>query len=434
MNKSTNSTAVIGRTRLSLTVGAVVFLTLAGAGMAQANWTTSAVTTEGAVTSGALSVTSAPAGVDNTYTSSNLSFTRAITVSNTSGIAAAPGLTFTAGSGQTLASGSVGVEAASVKIWVPTGGTCNTVPPGAFVSWVDAQATGSQVPALSGGETYCLNSSLTLPQRYSLVGTSAAITSTARVVRGYWLAIATSTFTQSVANTITPGTPTVSGTPTTSSITINWTAPADAVGIAGYYVYRNGSETPVGTITDPAARTFTDTALTAGTSYSYTVKGFVNGTVAAPSGTGKTTSPASNGLTVSTKAAVIVPPTGNLVPVVNDGLCLEGKNGQMKFATCGSGAQFSWKLAAATTSNGRAAYTIQSQQFSDFLNADTTTNVRLKGMPFTDTQKWIAIPDGTQFRFENASNGRCLNNNGGQLDLAVCAAGSAAQKITLGAN
>ncbi len=62
-----------------------------------------------------------------------------------------------------------------------------------------------------------------------------------------------------------PGTPTAGGI-TQTSATISWTASTDASGIASYNVYRNGA-----LVSSPTATTYTDSSLTAGTSYSYTV-------------------------------------------------------------------------------------------------------------------------------------------------------------------
>jgi mannan endo-1,4-beta-mannosidase len=65
----------------------------------------------------------------------------------------------------------------------------------------------------------------------------------------------------------TPGTPTVSGV-TATSVTLNWAASTDNVGVAGYEVYRatGGTFTLVGS---PSTTTFTDTGLTASTTYRY---------------------------------------------------------------------------------------------------------------------------------------------------------------------
>jgi glucose/arabinose dehydrogenase len=69
----------------------------------------------------------------------------------------------------------------------------------------------------------------------------------------------------------TPGglTATVSGT----SVTLRWTASSDDVGVRSYTVYRGSvaAGTVTGTASSPPATTFTDTGLSAGTTYRYTV-------------------------------------------------------------------------------------------------------------------------------------------------------------------
>jgi acid phosphatase type 7 len=54
---------------------------------------------------------------------------------------------------------------------------------------------------------------------------------------------------------------------TDTSISMNWTASTDNVGVTGYHVYRNGVDVGVTTTTN-----FTNNGLVAGTNYSYTVK------------------------------------------------------------------------------------------------------------------------------------------------------------------
>ena len=56
---------------------------------------------------------------------------------------------------------------------------------------------------------------------------------------------------------------------TTSTVTISWTASTDNVGVAGYKVFRNGTQ--VGTT---AGTGYTDTGLTPATSYTYTVSAY----------------------------------------------------------------------------------------------------------------------------------------------------------------
>lgn len=71
-------------------------------------------------------------------------------------------------------------------------------------------------------------------------------------------------------DSIAPSAPSnVTGTATTTSVALQWTASTDNVGVEGYEIYRNGAK--VGTSTVPS---YSDTGLTKETSYKYTVKAF----------------------------------------------------------------------------------------------------------------------------------------------------------------
>jgi fibronectin type 3 domain-containing protein len=61
----------------------------------------------------------------------------------------------------------------------------------------------------------------------------------------------------------------VAATQSSTSIELNWSPSTDASGIAEYRVYRDGSSTPVATV---STTNFVDTELTPGTTYSYTVR------------------------------------------------------------------------------------------------------------------------------------------------------------------
>jgi uncharacterized repeat protein (TIGR03806 family) len=70
--------------------------------------------------------------------------------------------------------------------------------------------------------------------------------------------------------------PTVPGTPTATAISstridLTWAASTDAVGVSGYRIFRNGSATPLTTVT---ATSYSDTGLAASTTYTYTVRAF----------------------------------------------------------------------------------------------------------------------------------------------------------------
>jgi hypothetical protein len=71
------------------------------------------------------------------------------------------------------------------------------------------------------------------------------------------------------ADTTAPSVPTGLAAPskTSTSVSLAWTASTDASGIAGYDVYRDGS-----LVGSPTSASYTDSGLTLGTAYSYTVR------------------------------------------------------------------------------------------------------------------------------------------------------------------
>ena len=72
-------------------------------------------------------------------------------------------------------------------------------------------------------------------------------------------------------DTTAPTTPTsLAATPTsTTQINLSWTASTDAVGVTGYRIYRNGTQ-----ITTTTGTTYSNTGLTAATTYTYTVQAY----------------------------------------------------------------------------------------------------------------------------------------------------------------
>ncbi|MDP3725952.1 MAG: hypothetical protein Q8R36_02015, partial [bacterium] len=99
-------------------------------------------------------------------------------------------------------------------------------------------------------------------------------------------------------DTTAPSTPTgLSGTAVSQSqINLSWFASTDAVGVTGYRVYKTGAH--IGTVT--TGTTYSDTLLTAATSYSYTVAAYdAAGNVSAQSGTVSVTTQALSVITTS---------------------------------------------------------------------------------------------------------------------------------------
>jgi hypothetical protein len=98
--------------------------------------------------------------------------------------------------------------------------------------------------------------------------------------------------TNGVVETTVPGTPSALAATATNSQTVSltWTAPTDNIGVAGYYVYRNGSLVAE---KNGATSGFTDTQLAGSTAYAYTVTAFDGaGNLSATSSTANVTTPA----------------------------------------------------------------------------------------------------------------------------------------------
>ena len=418
------------RHRLNVGVGLALFLTLSGAGVAQANWTAEQKATTGTASSGALSLTQSGFAA-HSYDSSNLSVTYPVTITNTSAVTTqAFSIAIAAADRPSAPIGSLGTTAPIVKVWLK--GDCSAVPNSAVTIQGGTVASYGVPLAADASATVCVQSSISLPQRYSLVGGVTDLTSITRVELHNWYTSATAEARQRVRGGITPGTPTL-GTPapTTRAITINWTAPVDAAGLAGYKVYRekDGVTTLVGTTANATTLTMTDSELLAGTAYAYTVRGFVRGTPAEPANAALfTESPVSGVLQAATIAAPGSPPSGVVSIQGADGKCFEGKD--LTFTTCGS-VDDQWRLVP-TVVGGVTYYYIENQ--NNFPRRLTVQGFNV-GMSNgdADLQKWTVIPAGTQFRFASASRtGQCLAASGdANMVLASCDATSSAQKFTV---
>lgn len=100
--------------------------------------------------------------------------------------------------------------------------------------------------------------------------------------------------TPAAPDTTSPSIPTnVSAVATAyNSITINWTASTDNVGVAGYYVLRSISGGAFQTVAHVSGTGYTDTSVSANTAYSYEVEAYdAAGNVSVPSATATVTTP-----------------------------------------------------------------------------------------------------------------------------------------------
>lgn len=143
-----------------------------------------------------------------------------------------------------------------------------------------AAMTVGATPAIGGYTSYApydwsgqldemrLSNSVRYPGTTTFTPTTTAFTSDANTVALYHLeSDASDSATAAVADTTAPTVPTgVTATPGNAQVVVSWTASTDAVGVTGYRIYRGG--TLVGS---PTGTAYTDTGLTNGTTYSYTV-------------------------------------------------------------------------------------------------------------------------------------------------------------------
>lgn len=148
---------------------------------------------------------------------------------------------------------------------------------------------------------------------------------------------------------------------TTTGATISWTASTDNVGVATYLIFRNGTQ-----IASTAATSYTDSGLTAATTYSYTVKAqdAVGNTSAASTALNVTTSGGNTATvyykypTAWTTTNIHYAPTGGswtAVPgVVMDAACT---NWKMKVISLGAatGLQVTFNNGAGTWDNNSGA-------------------------------------------------------------------------------
>jgi glucosylceramidase len=231
---------------------------------------------------------------------------------------------------------------------------------------------------------------------------------------------------------------TASGT-TSSSTTLNWTASTDNVGVAGYDVYRNGTQ-----VATTTATSYTDTGLSPSTGYSYTVKAYdAAGNVSAASNPATVTTTASGGGGISSS-------TWYQVVNVNSGECADAANG----GTSNGTAVQQWTCAAGNTNQewqfqptGSGYYKVVTRNASP-LGWDVTggPGATGDGIPIQlwtyaggTNQQWLPTlqSDGSYTFTARNSGTECLDvtnrstANGTQLQQWTCTSGDTAQTFRL---
>ncbi|WP_341952914.1 hypothetical protein [Salinibacterium sp. TMP30] len=240
-------------TRMSMIAGVAVFLTLVS-GVSFAAWTASSTKTATA-SAGAVAVTTATAAGAATitafgpftYTSSNQTVTKPITVRNTGTVEASVSTVAISRSG-TLAGNQI-----AVKFWAGTSAACAATTPvvsSTLAGGTVSLATLNMTIAASGSATLCASTTFTGNMTTQAGRTTDATFAVNATAGTNWnatdsLAAASRTFTQNIFITTVPNAPTNAQCVNENNqnvITISWSTPSGFVTPnGGYNVYWNGS-------------------------------------------------------------------------------------------------------------------------------------------------------------------------------------------------
>lgn len=407
----------------------VLFSVLAGTGAASAYWSSQAAVTS-TVGSGTIDISQAGfSRSDAVYSPTALVNTASITVTNSGTISAPFALTLGTTSSNAIA------RAISVTTWsVAAAASCvaaATTPPAAIAyTWTTAPGlTGSLRPG--GTAIYCIRTSLAATDLAANQGDSMSPTFSLTSTVGSWTAAATPvTVTQRVArDTIAPIPPTglTSSATTSTQTTLAWAASTDDYGVAAYDIYRNGV-----LVGSSSSTGFTDTGLTAATTYSYTI---VARDAAGNGSAGSTSLSVTTSFVDSSRWYKVVNPNSGLcITAQNSGVtdgtpleinaCVKKKNGPAwQFVSTSDGyysvvlrgaSGLGWAIDMATAPAGG---------MTDFTRAQLWT------YGGGANQQWQLVSEGgAEFHFINRNSGKCLDVNGQSTN-----AGTALQQYTCSA-
>ncbi|MCY7326550.1 MAG: RICIN domain-containing protein [Microbacteriaceae bacterium] len=390
------------RHRTAIAIGAAAFLVLAGTGVGNAFWSTQA-STAGSVNAGTVGIaTSGFPALATNYTASALTISAPVTVTNTGTVWAPFSLTLGVTAATTLATGAI------VRTWpvaAATACTATSIAPSAATtsSWADVPAlTGTLEPGASA--TYCVRSSVTALQQSTIAGTnlSAALSVTSAV--GSWAASATSSAAQAVLDSTSPSTPgaPVASATTATGTSIAWPPSTDNVAVTAYGVYRDGV-----LLATVAGAAFTDSGLTAATTYRYTI--------VARDAAGNVSAVSTGTNVVTSSAPALLDPALWYSVGTASGVCIESgpkpQNGDpLAVATCGGSDKSEWKVVAVggyfTVVSRRAPTLVW-----DITGASLAENAaaQLSTSTGATSQQWQVSRNASgTYQFVNRNSGKCL--------------------------
>jgi hypothetical protein len=390
--------------RIAVFVAATLFLVLAGTGVARAYWSTTTSATV-STAAGVLSVTqSGFPNLAGSYGLLNLTQSAPITVTNTGTVPATATVAVIAPVASLLSAATI---VTGWKVTAPSLCVASTL-----IDLVNQTATmtvgiGTSFTLAPGAVGYyCVRTAITSIFGLANVGLGLSAQSTVSATLGNWVSTSTANAVQSIADVTAPTTPTaLTTTATSTTVSLNWLASTDNIGVTGYDLYQAGAF-----IATTAATSYASTALTKNTAYSFTVRAH---------------DAAGNNSALSSAAAITTPivDVGLKYKLLNTSstLCLDagaastlvGQSLQL-FACTASRVQ-NWMFVA--TSGGYYSVVPANQQLwawtvnaltSTLNNANVTVDLNLA----LGTQQWMPVLDAgstTSMHFVNKNSGKCLS-------------------------
>lgn len=304
----TGATSSAGGTLLSGASVTVVFSVIITSTAASGSLSFSTVATFADPMAPTWPITASPVTIGTSFTrGSDLGVVVLATPAPVTGSATASSWTFTLTN-----NGPNNATDASVLVTVPTGLTVTaaTFSPAGTCTGSGTTRT-CAVGALNAGQSRTITLTGTVASTYSTstMAVTATASSTSVDANAVNNAVTNTATVTDGTNPTTPGTPVESAT-TSTGVTLTWTGSTDNFAVTGYNVYRDAV-----LITTVATLTYTDSGLTAATTYSYTIR--------ARDAAGNL-STASGAESVTT---LVLPPNGTsyyAVASANSGRCMQG--------------------------------------------------------------------------------------------------------------
>src|SRR2546425_3204782 len=271
--------------------------------------------------------------------------------------------------GNTATSAAVSMTVDNTPPLISTVSSSSIASSGALITWATNQASDSQAEyglTTGYGSSTPLNSSLLTAHAVTLTGLLASNTYHYRVksrdAAGNLATSADFTLTTLIAvpDTTPPSVPTNLSASAMSSLQMNlsWTASTDNVGVAGYTIYRGGSQ-----IATTSLASYSDTGLSPSTAYAYTVAAYdAAGNV--------------SGLSASASAATLPPAPADIASGL--GLYYQFDEGAGSLANDSSGNGNAGSLLGGTTRTaGKLGQALNFDGVSGNVTAATTTGLNL---------------------------------------------------------